>query len=224
MWATRRSSSPRRPGAEALAEVGVEVHRAHPTAGRLARRRSIERMTEPTPTEPAAPEAPSRPSRADRGPPHRRWRLGAALVIGGLLLFAGQFATSASTTSAGRVDRRRRRRGDPRSWACSSDREQGMVIGGTIATTVGLVLSTRTRPGAGRAGPTPGRWSARRPAGSASRCGACAAGNALDVRNGHVGPARRPRHVRRRLPVLRGRHRHQRRAPPAAGVGAAGGR
>ena len=33
MWATSRSSSPRRPAAEALAEIGVEVHRRHRTAG-----------------------------------------------------------------------------------------------------------------------------------------------------------------------------------------------
>ncbi len=92
------------------------------------------------------------------------------------------------------------------------NREQGMVIGGTVVTTVGLVLLYQN---------TTGRWESWAYAWALVGPAASGLGMALwGIRSAdpagdpqrHLGAARRAGLLRRRLPLLRGRHRDQRRA------------
>ena len=124
----------------------------------------------------SAPPSRSSTSHSRRPPtarPPRRIGLGVALLLIGVLLFVGQIF-DIGINDVG--------------WpvivigigvvilvlGLFVNREQGMVIGGTVVTTVGLVLLYQNTTGAGRAGPTPGRSSGRPQAGSDWRCGALA--------------------------------------------------
>ena len=101
-------------------------------------------------------------------------------------------------------------------------KEQGMVIGGTIVTTVGLVLLYQDQTD---------RWESWAYAWALVGPAASGLGLALwGLRSGaaatsqrDVGAARRARDLRRRLPVLRGCYRHRRRSVRVPRVAAAGG-
>lgn|GEM_PF-6609293 len=119
-------------------------------------------MTEPSPSQRTTPQS---------GPP--ALAIGAVLVLIGLVLFAAQL-----------LDFQLSEIGWPffiilagigiLLFGLFVGGESGIVIGGTITTTVGLVLLFQDTPAAGKAGPTHGRSSVRRRAVSAWRYGACA--------------------------------------------------
>ena len=102
------------------------------------------------------------------------------------------------------------------------NREQGMVIGGTVVTTVGLVLLYQDQTG--RWETWAYAWALVGPA--ASGLGMVLWGirtaDPVEIRNGTWALLGGPRDLRRRLPLLRGRDRDQRRATRPSRVGSAG--
>ena len=101
--------------------------------------------------------------------------------------------------------------------------EQGMVIGGTVVTTVGLVLLYQDQTGRWESWAY--AWALVGPA--ASGLGlvlwGLRSGNAQRHSQRDLGPARRARHLRHRVPLLRGRDRDRWRSAGASRVAAAGG-
>ncbi len=143
-------------------------------------------MTEPISTEPAASEPPEPAEPADRGPASSAVGLGAALVVVGILLFAAQFANIGV---------------DDLGWplivvgvgvvilalGLFVQNEQGMVIGGTVVTTVGLVLLYQDQTGRWESWAY--AWALVGPAASGLGLALWGArsGNGTDMRNGTWG-------------------------------------
>ena len=132
-----------RPAPVALAEVGVEVHSGHPTAPLGSGRRIID-VTDSSATEPIVDEP--TPTSTDGSSSTPAIGLGVALLLIGGLLFVGQLLDIGI---------------DDVGWPAIVigigvvilvlglfvNREQGMVIGGTVVTTVGLVLLYQDQTG-----------------------------------------------------------------------------
>ena len=164
------------------------------------------------------PDAPERPS--EGGAP--TVAIGLVLVVVGAILFAGQVA------GIGIEDI-----GWPFFVIAAGiailliglvvANEQGMVIGGTVVTTVGLVLFYQDQTGRWESWAY--AWALVGPA--ASGLGLVPWGPAQRERQrcpqSDLGPARRARDLRRRVPLLRGPDRTRRRPLGASRVAPAGG-